>query len=95
MNISIKKTAVATVLVAGIAVALALQAHEGPGTLDDGAIAEGSTPMPMSMENMQGMMKMEGMQGGMGEMMAACTKMMEAHATGHQKTSEEDKLEGK
>ena len=86
MNISIKKTAVAIVLVAGIAAALALQAHEGPDTLDDGSIAEGSTSMPMSMENMQGMMKMEGMQGKMGEMMAACTKMMVAHAKGHQKT---------
>jgi hypothetical protein len=91
MNISLKKTAIATILVTGIAGALTLQAHEVPDTMDKDSGSEDRASEPMGMKNMQGMM---GMKGQMGEMMAACTKMMEVHANDHQKQSGEDETQG-
>lgn len=97
MNISIKKTAIASILVTGIAGTLTLQAHEAPNTIHKGSGAEGNTAMPMDMQNMQGMsgmMNMMGMSEQMGEMMSACTKMMEAHAADHHKPSGDDETQG-
>jgi len=97
MNISIKKTAIASILVTGIAATLTLQANEVPDTLSKGFGAEGNAAMSMDMQDMQGMggmMNMMGMSEQMGEMMSACTKMMEAHASDHHNPSGEDEAQG-
>ena len=91
MNISLKKTAIATVLATGMGGALTLQAHEVPDTINKGSVSENRASESMGMPNMQGVMSMHEQ---MGEMMAACTTMMEAHANDHQKQSGEDETQG-
>ena len=88
MNILIKKTAIASVFLAGIAVTLILQAHEAPDSLNTSSGGEGNATMPMDMQNkqgMSGMMNMAGMSEQMVEMMSACMKMMETHDNDHHK----------
>ena len=94
----IKKAALFSILLGGMVGALTLQANEVPDTLNKDSRAQRSSSMPMDMQGMQGMMGMMKMMMGnseqMGEMMTACTKMMEAHANDHPKPSAEDEPKG-
>lgn len=97
MNISIKKTAIAAILITGIAGALSLQANELSDSQNKGVGGDRNAAMPMGMQNVQGMggmMNMMGMSGQMGEMMSACAKMMAVHIDNENRSTEQDEPRG-